>query len=195
MKRNYRLLTSLELGPEDRTPFRGVKKAIRIAPGETLQICELEGAGRFVRIWITLPVLGRPTALTDLILRMYWDGEQLPSVQAPLGASLGATFGKPLRLVSDRLVIEGGAYACRFEMPFNNGARIELVNDSPRPVRDLFYQLSYYEEPDRTEPEPTFHAMYRQDEEPSGGAPFVALQAGGRGWLAGLRVDLQNHSW
>ena len=54
----------------------------------------------------------------------------------PLGDFLGATFGKPRHLVSERLIVAGGAYVCRFEMPFNSGAIIEIQNDSNRPIRD-----------------------------------------------------------
>lgn len=191
--KRYRLVTSLR--ENDSSGFGGVKKNISIGPGEALQICRLEGAGRIVRLWITLPVIGRGSVLKNAVLRMFWDGEESPSVEAPFGDFFGAAFGKPLRLVSDRLVIDGGGYLCRFEMPFNDGAVIEIHNDSSETLRDLFYQVGYYEEPDRSDEEETFHAQYRQAYPTVEGEPFVALRAEGSGCFAGLKLDMQNSSW
>src|SRR5579872_6682034 len=51
----------------------------RIAPGETLVLGEIEGSGAIQQIWIT-PAHVR---WRDLILRVYWDGQAHPSVEAP----------------------------------------------------------------------------------------------------------------
>src|SRR4051794_21728595 len=94
-------------------------KPLTLSPGETRRLCDLEGPGRIVRFWFTTPVLGRRSILRDLVLRAYWDGEASPSVECPLGDLFGAAFGLPRPFVSERLVIVGGGYLCRFEMPFN----------------------------------------------------------------------------
>ncbi len=194
-ERRYRLVTSLRVGPSDGTLFGGVRKHRTIAAGKTVELCNIQGPGRIVRLWLTVPLLGRRHVLTDLVVRMYWDGERAPSVELPLGDLFGASFGRPRRLVSDKLVIEGGAYLCRFEMPFNTAARIEIANDSKRPVRYLFYQVGYYEEPERSQPEATFHAQYRREFLGRDEPPFTILRATGRGWLAGVTLDMQNHDW
>ncbi len=191
--RTYRLVTSLARTRGGNDGFGGVRKHIELGPREKRRLCRIEGRGRIVRIWMTLP--GRDRALMGAVLRAYWDGEEEPSVEAPLGAFFGASFGKPLRFVSDKLVIAGGGYLCRFEMPFYDGAILELENDSRRSLRNLFFQIGYYEEPDRTEREPTFHASYRRENPTRTDAPFVALEARGAGFLAGLRMDVQNRSW
>lgn len=195
LERRYRLATSLHEGAPDGSAFDGVKKQIEIGPGSTAELCRIDGAGRIVRFWLTVPLIGRRNALTDVVVRMYWDDEEAPSVEVPIGDLFGASFGTPRRLVAERLVVDGGAYLSRFEMPFNTGARIELVNDSTQPVRDLFYQVGYYEEPQRKTPEATFHAQSRRQrfdrDEPS----LVVLDVAGRGWFAGLTLDIQNHDW
>jgi D-arabinan exo alpha-(1,3)/(1,5)-arabinofuranosidase (non-reducing end) len=193
--RRFRLITSLKQGPSDGTAFDGVRKHVDIAPRTTLRLCELEGAGRIVRLWITLPVLGRGFVLKRAVLRIYWDGEASPSVEVPLGDFFGASFGKPARLVSESLVVAGGAYLSRFEMPFNTRAILEIANDSDQAVRDLFFQVGYYEEPARAEPEPTLHACYRHEDPKENDGSVTLLQATGRGWLAGIKVDVQNSSW
>jgi len=191
----FRLVTSLKQGPSDGTGFDGVRKHVDIAPRMTTRLCRLKGAGRIVRFWVTLPVVGRDFVLKRAVLRMYWDGEVKPSVEVPLGDFFGAPFGKPTWLVSEYLVLAGGAYLCRFDMPFNTQAIIEIANDSDMAVRDLFFQVGYYEEPARTESEPTFHAQYRLENGTANDGPVLLLKALGRGWLAGIKVDVQNRSW
>ena len=46
----------------------------RVAPGETLVLGEIQGAGALQQIWIT-PANVR---WRDLILRIYWDGQEYP---------------------------------------------------------------------------------------------------------------------
>jgi len=186
--RPYRLVTSREL-------TQPPQKHVDIAPGATLTMCRLEGAGRIVRLWLTLPLLGQRAALKDVALRMYWDGEPEPSVDVPLGDFFGASFGKPTRIVSDRVLIVGGAYVSRFEMPFNAGAILELRNDSQRTLRTLFFQVGYYQDAARAGLEPTLHAQFRREPRTAQGEPFVAMQAVGEGTFLGLRVDLQTRAW
>lgn len=186
--RRYRLVTS-------RDSIRAGQKYVEVAAGAAFTLARLEGRGRIVRLWLTLPLIGQRWALRDAVLKMYWDGEAEPSVEVPLGDFFGAAFGKPQRLVSERLLVVGGAYVCRFEMPFNDGARIELVNQGARPLRTLFFQLGYYEEAGRQEREATLHAQFRSGHCRGGGPPFVALEAIGQGHLAGLRLEMQNQSW
>jgi hypothetical protein len=186
--RRYRLLTSRGLAP-------AAKKYVDVPAGGTLTLCRLEGVGRIVRLWLTLPLIGQRTALKDAVVRMYWDGEEDPSVEVPLGDFFGAAFGRPVRLISEPLLIVGGGYVSRFEMPFNDGAIIELRNESKKNLCTVFFQVGYYEEPARSEREATFHAQFRRDERTKNGEPFVALRASGEGRLAGLRVDLQARDW
>jgi hypothetical protein len=139
----YRLVTSrAEQGGQTR-------KQVDVAAGQTLTICRLEGAGRIVRLWMTVPLLGQRSVLNDGVLRIYWDGESSPSIETPLGDFFGATFGKARRLVSECLVIAGGAFLCRFKMPFNKGAVIEVDNQSRRSIRNLFFQVGYYRQAPR----------------------------------------------
>jgi hypothetical protein len=66
----------------------------------------------------------------DLLLRMYWDGEALPSVEAPLVDF----FCDPAGLresVNTALVNKRRGYNAYFPMPFRRSAKIELVYDGP----------------------------------------------------------------
>ena len=57
-----------------------VNPYIRVAPGETFEIANIQGPGAIQHIWMT------PTGKwRDTILRMYWDGQAAPSVECPVG--------------------------------------------------------------------------------------------------------------
>lgn len=181
----YRLATSRE----------GIEKDFTLAPGERRELCRLEGSGRIVRLWVTLPVFGQPRALKQLVLRAFWDGEAAPSIEVPLGDFFGAAFGRPRALISQALVVAGGGYLCHLEMPFNADARLELTNQGASAARHLFFQVGWYEEPLRAAGLPTLHAQYRQQWPTEPDEPVVVLKASGAGRLAGLRLDLQGQAW
>lgn len=191
----YRQVTSLRESKPDGSAFDGVRKALELPPGETIVLAELHGAGRIVRLWLTLPLLWQRHALNSVVVRMFWDGERSPSVEVPLGDLFGASFGSPRRVVSDSLVQTGGGYLCRLEMPFNDGARIELSNQSESAVRHLFFQIGYLQEEARGTTEATLHAQYRRcvaaERQPS----VQVLEARGSGRFVGLHLSMENRSW
>jgi len=58
-----------------------------IPPGQTLELADIPGAGCIRHIYFT--GLGGPHYLRDMVLRMYWDGEDNPSVEVPFGDFFG----------------------------------------------------------------------------------------------------------
>ena len=57
-----------------------VNPFIIIRPGETFTLGEIAGSGAIQQIWMTPSGTWRYS-----ILRMYWDGEESPSVECPVG--------------------------------------------------------------------------------------------------------------
>lgn len=118
-----------------------------IKPGDTLTMAEIEGAGIIKHIWITI---NHPDRLyrRNLILRMYWDGEDQPSVQAPIGDFFGQGWGEEYNYASLPLAAapgNGKALNCYFPMPFSKGARITVENDSSEPCHAFYYYVDYEE--------------------------------------------------
>ena len=71
----------------------------KVMAGETVTLAEINGPGVIQHIWIT--VTDRTSnrnryVLRDLVLRMYWDGEEQPSVESPLGDFFCLGFVKGL---------------------------------------------------------------------------------------------------
>src|SRR4051812_38979333 len=106
---------------------------------------------------------------------MFWDGEESPSVRAPLGDFFGVGHASAVHYVSLPLSMVFGprrgpkgpfaaAMNCYFPMPFRTGAKIAIRNESAQPIENLFYYMDY-ELTDERPPDDVglFHAHYRQE--------------------------------
>ena len=60
----------------------------RLRAGQTLTVLEDSGPGVITHVWFTI-ASGEKYHLKKLVLRMYWDGETTPSVEAPIGDFFG----------------------------------------------------------------------------------------------------------
>ena len=102
-------------------------------PGETRTMAQIEGAGAITHIWITIASRDEKH-LKNLVLRMYWDGEETPSVESPIGDFFGLGHAKYYQYSS--LPIQIGVdkgLNCFWRMPFSDGARITVTNEGPLP--------------------------------------------------------------
>ena len=134
-----------------------------VNPGETLTVLDAEGPGAISHIWFTLGS-PEPYHLKRIVLRMYWDGEENPSVETPIGDFFGLGTGVYYTWQSEMLSVGNSrALNCFFPMPFRRHARITVTNEGKMPVSNLYYNIDY-----RTQPHPLsadtlyFHAQYRQ---------------------------------
>jgi len=134
-----------------------------IPDGETRTLFEVEGAGMINDIWITIAPPPPTLSRNDSILRMYWDGEDEPSVESPIGPFFGQGWDESYNYASLPLAagpVEGRGLVSYFVMPFADGARIEVENDSGRPVDAFYYYVDYVEMDDLPEEMGRFHARY-----------------------------------
>jgi hypothetical protein len=65
----------------------------QILAGEEKVLLDVQGSGTVRRMWCTLNAR-TPEALRSFIIRMYWDGEEKPAVEAPLGEFFGHILGQ-----------------------------------------------------------------------------------------------------
>ena len=87
----------------------------RVAPGETLLLGDIEGQGAIQQIWIT----PAHVSWRDLILRIHWDDQSHPSVEAPLGDFFACGWGRYAHVSSLAVCVNPGrAFNCYWEMPF-----------------------------------------------------------------------------
>jgi hypothetical protein len=76
-----------------------------LEPGKTLVLAEIEGPGCIVHLRDNL-TSREPHHLQIHVLRMYWDGEAEPSVEAPFGDFFGVGFGFPEKFSSALIAID-----------------------------------------------------------------------------------------
>lgn len=147
--------------------------------GATATLLDTSGPGCVRHIWLT-PHDRSPEALRSLVLRMYWEGSETPSVEAPLGDFFGVAHGAAVPLETEFVVMqEGRGFNCYFPMPFAQHARITLTNELERPVDWLFYQVDFTLGDELHDDSGRFHALYRQESPCPLGHDFTLLETGG----------------
>jgi len=114
---------------------------MQIKPGETLVLAEVDGPGAIQQIWMT------PTGnYRFTILRFYWDGEETPSVEVPVGDFFASAYTdfKTFRPLNSLPVCvnPGNAFNCYWEMPFRKDCRITMENIADEAMT-IFYQINY----------------------------------------------------
>ena len=137
----------------------------KVAPGATFTVMDADGPGTISHIWFTIAD-NEPYHLKKIVLRIYWDGEATPSVEAPIGDFFGLGLGAYHSWQSQPLSV-GSVKALNsyFPMPFGKHARITVTNEGSQPIGDLYYNIDY-----RTYAKPLaagtlyFHAQYRQSQ-------------------------------
>ncbi|MBN2408089.1 MAG: DUF2961 domain-containing protein [Candidatus Aminicenantes bacterium] len=163
------------------------------AMGETKTIADLEGPGKITHIWL-VPSSQDIRYPRALVLRIYWEGATVPSVEVPLGDFFAA--GNGMRAVVDSLPVKvssfGRGYNCYWEMPFGKKARITLSNESDKAEAECYYQIDWvkYDRPPETVM--YFHARYHQEYPPRLGEPYTVFIGKGRGHYVGTVLSSQN---
>jgi Protein of unknown function (DUF2961) len=172
-----------------------------LAPGQTLTLLDTDGPGEVSHVWITI-ASDEMYHLKKMVLRMYWDGEPTPSVEAPVGDFFGLGLGDyfmyqsiPLSVGADK------ALNCFFPMPFRKHARITLTNEGRERADAIYWNIDYRE---YHSPLPAdtlyFHAQYRQAT-PNRAIPgakynldgknnYVWMEAKGRGHFVGVTMSV-----
>ena len=115
-----------------------ISPSVRIAAGETFTLANIEGPGAIQQIWMT------PTGdWRKSILRIYWDDQENPSVECPVGDFFCMGWGKYAQLSSLAVCVNpGSAFNCYWEMPFRKHCRMTMTNIADAPMT-LYYQINY----------------------------------------------------
>ncbi|HLB23879.1 MAG TPA: glycoside hydrolase family 172 protein [Dehalococcoidia bacterium] len=191
---------------------------VTIGAGQTVTLLEHDGPGCVTHMYCAL-AFPEITDYRDAIVRCYWDGEATPSVEAPLGDFFGLAHGR-IRLVRTAMSAVNPGFGSShglhlyFPMPFATGARVTLEHRGGLPLGGNFPALWYhidYEVYDAPPPDEAlrFHAQFRQEKPTTalgdrpnvqlhggtntdGAENYVALEAAGRGQMAGLLLQINN---
>jgi hypothetical protein len=162
-----------------------------IKAGELVRIAEIQGPGVIRRIWLT--VRGEPQILRGMVVRIYWDGQKTPSVEAPLQDFFGIPFARQVRFESALFSNpEGRSFNCFIPMPFRGKAVVEVENQSPIDCNSLFFDINYTTGDKLPEDLPYFHAYWHRQNPTVPKQDFEILpHVTGRGRFLGCNVGIR----
>ncbi len=133
-----------------------VSPSVGINPGQTFLMADIEGCGAIQHIWMT------PTGNNRFnILRIYWDGEEEPSVECPAGDFFACGMGQYIGVNSLAVCVNPkSGFNCYWTMPFRKRCKITMTNIDEKPMV-LYYQIDYTltDVPDDAA---YFHAQFRR---------------------------------
>lgn len=115
-----------------------VRPFVKIQAGETFKMCSIEGPGAIQQMWFT------PTGnWRYAILRIYWDDQNYPSVECPLGDFFCCGWGEYTQINSLPVCVNpGSAFNSYWTMPFRKKCRMTVENIAEEEMV-LFYQINY----------------------------------------------------
>jgi len=117
-----------------------VSPCITLEPRSTVSLAEIEGPGAIQHIWLTV----HPTQWRSLVFRIYWDDEETPSVETPLGDFFCNGWCERCNISSLPVAVNpAGGFNSYWEMPFRKSARITVENLSDDPANGFYYQIDY----------------------------------------------------
>jgi len=163
----------------------------RILPGDSAIVLDVAGPGVVRRIRLTL-ASDDPHYLRRLALRMYWDDEQEPSVNVPLGDFFGNGFDRRPYSALPMGSSNGGFYSY-LALPFLTHARIVVVNGTGMEVEALGFDTDVQLEPELAAPVATFHAEWSRDLRLRADQPHLVADIEGTGWFVGTSVSAQGY--
>lgn len=165
----------------------------KFAIGETKTIAQLRGPGKILHIWMTPNSMDirHPRAL---VLRIYWDGDEAPSVETPIGDFFAVGNGMQANVNSLPVKVSsyGRGYNCYWQMPFRKEAKITLTNESDKESASCYYQIDWVRFDEPPEPLRYFHARYHQEYPPEMGKPYTVFVGRGNGHYVGTVLSSQN---
>ena len=116
-----------------------VSPSITIPPRSTVLLANIQEPGAIQHIWMTT----LPTHWRSLILRAYWDGEEIPSIECPYGDFFANGWCERCNINSLPIAVNpAGGMNSYWEMPFHHSARLTIENLGTEKVI-LYYQIDY----------------------------------------------------
>jgi hypothetical protein len=169
-----------------------ISPSVVIAAGETFELADIAGPGQIQHLWMT------PTGNWRFsILRVYWDDQEQPSIECPLGDFFAMGWGEYAPLTSLAVCVNpGSAFNSYWQMPFRKRARFTLENLAPEDVT-IYYQVDYAlaDVPDDVA---YFHAQFRRVNPLPYGDVYTILEGvAGQGQYVGTAMawGVNNSGW
>lgn len=169
-----------------------VNPAVAIEPGTTFTMADIKGPGAIQQVWCTPG--GHWRLLT---LRIYWDDQEYPSVECPIGDFFACGWQRYWQVGSLPVCVNpGSALNCYWPMPFRQRCRITIENTSAERAI-LYYQVNYALD-EVADDAAYFHAQFRRvNPQPYGKVYTLLDNVQGKGHYVGTYMGwgVNNANW
>jgi hypothetical protein len=115
-----------------------ISPSVHIKAHTTFTMADISGPGCISHIWMT------PTGnWRRSIIRFYWDGDDTPSIEVPVGDFFACGLKHYAPVSSLPVCVNpGSAFNCYWPMPFRKSAKITMENLDDKDMT-LYYQVDY----------------------------------------------------
>jgi hypothetical protein len=187
--------TSLHQGgvrsARDLGPGWKLSPCLDLPAGKSVELMDNDGPGVIRHVWFTFDV----KFYRNLILRIWWDGESEPSVEAPAGDFFCCSWNARQNILALPVNVNPkGGMNCFFPMPFRKHARISVTNEGVEELKGFFYTINYTLEP-VAEDALSFHAQWRRTNPLKYGTDYTMIEGvRGQGQYAGTFMSWQQNN-
>jgi Protein of unknown function (DUF2961) len=171
-----------------------VRPCVTLPAGSVTTLMDVDGPGIIQHIWITLT----QERYRDQIIRIYWDGEETPSVEAPVGDLFCCGFNDRTKVMALPINVNpSGGFNSYFPMPFRKHCKITVENRHVKGVGGFFYAITFAETEVGADAA-YFHAQFRRTNPLTYGEDYTILDGvNGKGHYVGTYMAWQqnNSGW
>lgn len=171
-------------------PGRKGAPARNLNPGESVTLCDIRGRGTIRHLWLTMH--RDPETLRACVLRVWYDGQEHPSIECPIGDLMGAAHGKvvPYQTAVHSLG-EAAGMNLWLPMPFRERVRMTFTHEGTR-ATPLFYQIDYTLGDKHPKDVGRLHVLFRRENPTTLKRDFELLpQRTGRGRFIGSIIGIR----
>ncbi|MGV8096108.1 MAG: glycoside hydrolase family 172 protein [Mangrovibacterium sp.] len=160
--------------------------------GTTETLLNTKGPGMVRHIWCTVSQ-SSPVNVRNIILRMYWENNDIPSVEVPLADFFGMSHGANALITSQLVSIQPSlGYNCDIPMPFKDHARITVTNESETDYDWFFYQIDFTIGDKIKKDDGRFHASFNRENPTQYGRDYTIMETkGARGVFLGCVIGVR----
>jgi hypothetical protein len=174
-----------------------VSPSVPVEPGQTYVVADIEGPGAIQHMWLSGDLARKGPLARNYIVRIYWDGQEQPSVECPVADFYACGWGQYAQVNSLPVAVNPNrGYNCFWEMPFRKHCLITLENRHTDPIR-FYYQVDYTLT-DVSDDLAYFHAQFRRTNPLPYMQPYTILEGvRGKGQYVGTAMawGVNNNGW
>lgn len=165
---------------------------VSVPKGREQVLADLKGPGKVTYFYITDDTVGK--WYPGLIMKVFWDDEEYPSIWLPLADFFGAIAGRTIDYQSMPMQVNHSCFMCYLPMPFSKRARFVLANDGERDYsQKVAYGIDFEESAAYAKEKSRLHCEWRRSNPVTNGLHTI-MEVQGRGQYVGSILQVVSKS-